>query len=108
MVYYDIEMPDFSIDFTPHNSLVKISRAVNIISILKVRKLLLKDMESLAIVERTVNGKALSTMLGYFFLQAGRVERELGLLSGDLASVSSCSTSWLHNGRQTFKGFFSL
>ena len=42
--YYNIEMPDVCTGFTPHNSAVKISQAVGTISILKVRKPLLREM----------------------------------------------------------------
>lgn len=45
LIYYNIERPGIYIGFTPHSSPVKISRAVNTISIFKVRKLLLREME---------------------------------------------------------------
>lgn len=68
LVYYNIEMPGIYIGFTPHNSPIKISRAVNTISILKVRKLLLRETEGLAVVTGTVNGRACPSALGYFNL----------------------------------------
>ena len=51
------------VSFTPHDSPVRMNRTVSTISAVKIRKLLLREMEWLTIVKRTVLGCVLPSPL---------------------------------------------
>lgn len=111
-----------------HSSPVKISRAVSTIFIFKVKKLLLREVGWLIIVQRTVNGRALSTMQRFLLHQAeqtspwptsffcgiwrtGRqcegMERTLGPLSSHVASGSTHQLAGWQDAN-SFYGTFRL